>query len=864
MIGKVKESIRINLLFWASIFFIFNNTYAQTKSNMLSFQTENLKIYWAKSNKIWKINKIENLRDGKTIPVDSLSGSWTYLYTDQKVGKSNGRIFKNQGKIFPEPSFTLMSQEWKNITDSVHLHLLGSEFKLFPHTIRKKNEGIELVAEDDKVEVLTSWETDPELPQIIKIKTILKPKIKGYFSLQTQHLISIPNKDLAYGTIPGVFAGKKHESDIIKSFAYGHGIPNMPLLVQEKTATLPAPILVSNENFSIAVLADEKFGRDPWADSVETHMNWNLGLSIMDRDSLLKPSIFYPVLSNENASLNAGQSIDFEYKFCFYPAKDWFDIYRFMVDDLSNFNDFLKLKNPKQSLADRVKKLYQYLKDPKLSLWRISEYQGHKIGAQDYLGGVLGSQNDAIKNADYGTMWMLAELTQDSILLNERLPFARQFKLAQQIKDSSFFEHALAGQYFLHKSKRFTEEWGDYSEPIGITFYLINDVGNMLLFNPKDKELRNVLKLASEKLLDWMKPNGEWAIAYDHQTNKELFTELKDYRPTFYGLLTAYKLLNEKKYLIGAVKGADWLLENAVSNNFFYGDCGDTRFIQDFGTAQTSQAFLDLYDVTKESKYLDAAIQVARFYCTSIYTHPIPTKKLKTVNGISVEDWQISQVGLNFEHGGALGSATDRGPITLTSHAGLFVRMFQLTNDSLFLDMARAGAWAREAFNDHNAVASYYWDSMNEGPGPFPHHAWWQIGWIMDYLISELELRSNGNIHFPAGFFTPKVGPHKTYGYDYGKVFSDRAKLIFNQGVEIDNPAIEYLSAKNNEYVYLFLMNNSLNNQEFKISNNLLATKISLHNSKGESLREISPKNLVDQTFLINPTGLLILKMKVN
>ena len=83
-----------------------------------------------------------------------------------------------------------------------------------------------------------------------------------------------------------------------------------------------------------------------------------------------------------------------------------------------------------------------------------------------------------------------------------------------------------------------------------------------------------------------------------------------------------------------------------------------------------------------------------------------------------------------------------------------------MTGDSLFLDMARAAAVGRDAFVDmKTGVASYYWDTMNAGAGPYPHHAWWQVGWISDYLMAEAELRSSGRIGFPKGFITPKVGP---------------------------------------------------------------------------------------------------------
>jgi hypothetical protein len=174
---------------------------------------------------------------------------------------------------------------------------------------------------------------------------------------------------------------------------------------------------------------------------------------------------------------------------------------------------------------------------------------------------------------------------------------------------------------------------------------------------------------------------------------------------------------------------------------------------------------------------------------------------------------EISQAGLSFEHGGILGSANHHGPILLASHAGMFIRMFSITKDSLFLTMSRAAAWGRDAFVDQKTgVASYYWDAMDKGAGPFPHHAWWQIGWIMDYLLSEVNLRSQGQISFPRGFITPKVGPHQTYGFTPGKVYGTTASLILREGlVKAESPYVEYVTALNADQrkCFVVLMNNS-------------------------------------------------------
>src|SRR5690606_1738770 len=279
------------------------------------------------------------------------------------------------------------------------------------------------------------------------------------------------------------------------------------------------------------------------------------------------------------------------------------------------------------------------------SLWHNYQYKGLEIGAQEYNAAVVGSDKDAAKNSDYGAMWMLANITRDSTLIKTRLPFARNFKLVQQDTEDDFFKGAAIGQYYLWKSKHFTEEWGNYVEPIALTYYTMLDIGNILLFSPNDEELLQRLRLGAERLMNWQREDGSWEVAYDRDTKQPTFKDLKDLRPTFYGLIIAYKLLGDEKYLNGARKGANWFIQNAVEKGHFLGVCGDFRFVPDFATGQSVQALLDLYDITEDEKYKSAAIKTARIYTASIHTHPVPDNSTKTVNGVVRKDWEISQVG---------------------------------------------------------------------------------------------------------------------------------------------------------------------------------------------------------------------------
>ncbi|MBE7178159.1 MAG: glycerophosphoryl diester phosphodiesterase, partial [Mucilaginibacter polytrichastri] len=104
---------------------------------------------------------------------------------------------------------------------------------------------------------------------------------------------------------------------------------------------------------------------------------------------------------------------------------------------------------------------------------------------------------------------------------------------------------------------------------------------------------------------------------------------------------------------------------------------------------------------------------------------------------------------------------------------------------------------------------------------PYPHHAWWQIGWITDYLMAETELRSNGEVSFPRGFVTPKVGPHQTYGFASGKIYGEKASLrIADDAVKPDKPVIDYVVAKSDtkKCYYVMLLNNRVQPTTFSLA----------------------------------------------
>lgn len=800
---------RIPLIFSLLLLTVFANAQSPQYKTL---QKGNLKLVWQRVNTKWILKTVAYKKVGRFVPLKQPSGLFTLLYSAQKPSMYADPVYKELLEKTFIKGVDNANSKFDKVLNPVSLNTAGMSLNLVPDEITIDNSGANLIMNSPNGKLSSHWQiiNNAAGSTDVQISLVFTASKSGYYAIASPGLIATKASEIKWATIPGYFQGNSIQPNFTLAYAYGNGIPDKPVVLRDKCASTLTAIISRKDGITVAATSSPQYGRDPWQSDKNTHNEWGLGLSIMNRQQKWMPTLYYPVLGQQQSFLNAGQTVNFDFTYTIGEI-DWYAMLKHAITDLYQFHTALALRKNSQSLTDRVFKLSQYLSDDSTSLWKVKDFEGTKIGGQSYLGGVVGSDKDAMKNSDYGAMWMLGDISSDTLIRTTRLPYARNFKLKQQQITPGFFRGAAIGQYYLYKSKKFTEEWGNVVEPIGLTYYTMLDIGNILLFEPNDKVLQERLRIGADKLLKWQHQDGSFEVAYGRTTEKPAFTDVKDYRSTFYGLLVAYKILKDAKYLAAAKAGADWYLREGVNKGYFLGVCGDARYVPDFATGQTAQAYLDLYDITHDTRYKNAAVLAAKIYISSIYTHPIANQTIKTVNGKSLHDWQISQSGLSFEHGGNFGSANTRGPILLVSHAGMFVRMYEITHDPLFLDIARAGAIGRDAFvNQQTSVASYYWNSFDNGAGPFPHHAWWQIGWIMDYVLSEIHMRSAGQISFPRGFITPKVGPHQSYGFAAGKVYGDAADLkLYNGLVKCDNPNIEFITAKSktSNKIYLILMN---------------------------------------------------------
>jgi hypothetical protein len=730
------------------------------------------------------------------------SGLLQIVWSQQKDGWHISQITAG-GKVLTQPSgaYTLIYLNRKPAGNLVDLDLEGKDFSFYPTGASRMADGSLTFKQSLRFGNMEAhWKIDPAYPTDIQVEIIVSATAKGFYSIASPTIAAIDPNNLSWGMIPGNWYGRALENDFQLATKYSMGLPSVPYLAKERNTMTLCPLLTTKDKITIAVIPEPGTATEVWEGDSSTRNQNKVGMSTMNRHNELSPTAYAPVLGQTGSYLQAGQTVAFKFRYSI-QSKDWFPVFSHAVNDVYRFPKMLDIQESKRSLSQRVGLMQIYLRDAKKSNWSTWTSKGYTIGAT------------GVKNADVGAMCMIANAGKDSVLMN-RLPFVRNYKLAMQQMEPGFFQGAGMGEYADEDGVE--SERGNYVEPLFTTYYTLMDMGNMLLFKPNDPLLKERVKMAADKLIAWQHPDGGWDVAYDRFSYKVTFPDIKDLRPTWYGLLIAYRITGEDVYLEAAKKGADWLIKNGVDKGHYLGVCGDARNIWDFATAQCSQAFLDLYNITKEENYKRAAIDAAEIYATSIFTQPIATTKMKSAGGVKRQDWEISQAGLSVEH---IRGTAGGGPILISSFAGLFVRVFEMTSDSIFLYMARCAARGRDAYVDENGQSIYYWSGMEtvaKSAKVFPHHAYWQIGWITDYLLSEARLRSGGKVQFPGGFMTPKVGPHISYGFEPGTIYSSKANLLMPSGlISSNNTNLEYTAALSvaGDKLFVTILNQAITEQ---------------------------------------------------
>ena len=185
----------------------------------------------------------------------------------------------------------------------------------------------------------------------------------------------------------------------------------------------------------------------------------------------------------------------------------------------------------------------------------------------------------------------------------------------------------------------------------------------------------------------------------------------------------------------------------------------------------------------------------------------------------TVPAWRLSAIGLTPESSGT--SAGHRA-IFMANYAPWLIRIGYLTNDDFLEDIGRSAIIARyrnfPGYHINTARTAAY---EKEDYPLLPHkelsvnsfhynHIWPMMSMLLDYLVTQAHVRSDGAIEFPSQFIEGYAYlQNKFYGHEEGQFYDADDAILWmpKQLLEIDNIEVNYIAARGENDLYLALMN---------------------------------------------------------
>jgi hypothetical protein len=307
---------------------------------------------------------------------------------------------------------------------------------------------------------------------------------------------------------------------------------------------------------------------------------------------------------------------------------------------------------------------------------------------------------------------------------------------------------------------------------------------------------------------------------------------------TWWNSLWLYKATQDQGYLDKAISGADKYLESRVYQPAtepagFFWTAFTPRFIE----------LTELYEVTKDEKYLKAAQKVARQYTMFTWMSPkIPEQKVLVNEGgkapmywylkskghkqmyideEAIDAWQLSGIGLTPES-----SSTSSGhrAIFMANYAPWMLRIGYYADDKFLKDVAKAAIIGRyrnfPGYHINTArttiykKASYPLRAHKElSVNSFHYnHILPMASMLLDYMVTDVYARSEGAINFPSEYIEGYAYlQNKFYGHAPGSFYGEQDVNLWmpKNLLTVENLELNYISGYRGSDLYVAFTNQS-------------------------------------------------------
>jgi hypothetical protein len=598
--------------------------------------------------------------------------------------------------------------------------------------------------------------------------------------------------------------------------------PRLSFLSVERMCSLPAAI-VSSGGGTVALAADPQ--EVPFR--IPSFEGSRFGVLVRNRAGEAQPALFAPVLGAPGANaihtdrtdawrygkyprpaiptgpsskMKQGEQFSFRLRLILKPG-GWYPAFRHIAQNLYGFHDYRE--NTAGSLNDTIENMIAFAMNDTYSGW-VDDLKGF-----DYTTDVGGT----VKVVSALHPLSVALVTDNREIFRRRALPVTEYLMS---REKYLFSVApdIEGQnpsHFLRGPSAEVSELAALFEMSGGRSAVFRHYAETL--NDKPRALN--LLMVSEK--------GSWQNE-----------------------LALYRMSGDKAHLDKARTGADQYIRERIDQPPI--DLSDVhidqggQFWSDFAPKWID--LYELYEETKDPKYLQAAAEGAKEYATFAWLAPtIPDNDVRvnpnnqvgvhtSIPGIkltapmrvpeqSVPAWRVSQVGLIPE----ASTTYDQNPaVFLAHHAALMLRIGEATGDPFLKAVARSaivGRYANFPGYDINGEYTTVYERPDYPLRPlkeltynqiYYNHVWPHISLLFDYLISDVAAKSEGGIAFPSRYA-------QGYAYLQTDVYGDRPGVFYGApGVQlwmpakllrIDSPQINYVAGYDRNSLYLALSNQS-------------------------------------------------------
>ncbi|WP_341837202.1 hypothetical protein WJU16_04895 [Chitinophaga pollutisoli] len=596
-------------------------------------------------------------------------------------------------------------------------------------------------------------------------------------------------------------AGQGQVSNILlpPMFQYQR-IPEQPLMLP--SAMMPQPVAITERKDNHVALfisgTPDGFPLD-WAQAGTSVM----GFGMQNEKNDLQPVVFSPVPGLKNAQLNEDGVLRRSFSIGAAP-EGWNKALEYVSDSIYGVRDY---RHQSLSLTETMFNIIDLMKNDAAAGWAPQ-----LKGFYDIEGDPKAAPT-VVQSAPLAVIAAAVLGHDEELFISRALPA---------------IEYTLSRSGFRWAQRGMSKKAGTLS-PFGSQFTTAYFEGLHRLLGNTNPWLRKVA-LPDNQLRD---ANGYSVIV-----------------PKFSQALAAYRMTGQRSWLDSAVKHADAFLREEV-----YGTKRTPLTKQPFYNTSFYANWWDLsdlYDVTGDTTYLDAAEAAAFHTIAGVRSYPAVKDTLQTIHpgntyeGNTTMWWKggekyrlgfprkpedvtekqvpralVSPVGLGFEQ-----PYTFFDPGKLVRHVYMsnwaphLLRLYQQRPRKIYETYARNAVIGR--FTNYPGYYATGFQDITLQPdfpykGPdvssiYYHHIPPHLAFTTDYLVTEMQQRSGGKVEFP---YVKQDGfvwfNNRVYGAGKGKVMGDDGvRLWMKRGlVTIDHPEVNYVTAISDKRFWILLNSES-------------------------------------------------------